>query len=166
MDNFYISDTDVGRGVFAKKRIRKGEHILMFNGPIVTSQQAMDMDMERFGKRLGNALQVGHDEYIYIEEPGRLVNHSCDPNAGIKNDNVLVAIQEIEKGEEIRYDYSTTMDEDYPGMDNWTMECECGTKNCRKTIRDFKHLPEETIERYLKLGIVQRFIADQYPKKK
>jgi SET domain-containing protein len=165
-DKFYVSETDVGRGIFANEKIKKGEHILEFIGPIVTDQQAMDLDMERFGRRIGNALQIGHDKYIYIEEPGRLVNHSCDPNSGIKNDTTLVAIRDITKDEEIRFDYSTTMDEDYPGIDNWTMECSCGAANCRKIVKDFKHIPKKTRDRYLKLGVVQKFIAEQYIKKR
>jgi len=42
-------------------------------------------------------------------------NHSCDPNAGLQIDGQkvwLVAIKNITQGEEITWDYSTTMDED------------------------------------------------------
>lgn len=60
-----------------------------------------------------------------------------------------MAIKDIEKGEEITWDYSTTMDEDI-----WEMDCNCGSKKCRKRIRDFKYLPKEIKERYVKLGIV------------
>ncbi|MEK6807756.1 MAG: SET domain-containing protein-lysine N-methyltransferase [Nanoarchaeota archaeon] len=81
--------------------------------------------------------------YIYLENPGRLVNHSCNPNAGIKDDKLLIAIKNIRKNEQILSDYSTTMDEDY-----FTMQCECDEPNCRKIVKDFKYLqqkPEENI---------------------
>ncbi|PIY60340.1 hypothetical protein COY95_02285 [Candidatus Woesearchaeota archaeon CG_4_10_14_0_8_um_filter_47_5] len=160
-DIFYIDGTKVGRGLFAAREIKKGERILQFIGPLVTGSQEKELDMDKYGKLLGNALQIGKDKYIYLEDPGRIVNHSCNPNAGIKNDVELIAIKAIKKGEEIRYDYSCTMDED-----SWTMKCSCTGKNCRKTIKDFKYLPEETKIKYLMLGIVQTFIAKQYEKQR
>ncbi len=68
------------------------------------------------------------------------INHSCNPNSGliIKNEKVnLIAIKNIKNGKEITYDYSTTINED-----NWKMRCNCGSKICRKIIKDFKYLPK------------------------
>jgi len=160
-DIFYIDETEVGKGLFALRDIKKGEKILEFKGPIVTSSQAKDSDMDRYGKLLGNALQIGKNKYIYLEESGRVANHSCNPNAGIRNDVELIAIKPIKKEQEIKYDYSCTMDEDC-----WTMKCSCKEKNCRKIIKDFKYLPKEIKKKYLKLKIVQTFIAIQYEKLK
>lgn len=42
--------------------------------------------------------------------------------------------------------------------DNWTMKCNCGDKDCRKIIKDFKHLPRSTKEKYIKLGIVPDYV--------
>ncbi|GAI75942.1 unnamed protein product, partial [marine sediment metagenome] len=103
--------------------------------------------------------QVEKEKYIDLKEPGKYVNHSCNPNVGIKKDKKLVAIKNIKKGEEIFWDYSTSMDED-----NWTMKCKCGNKDCRKIIKDFKYLPERTKNKYLKMGIVQKFIAKKFKK--
>jgi len=86
-----------------------------------------------------------------------LINHSCNPNSGIKCDKILVSVKNIEKDEQIFYDYSTTMDED-----SFTMQCDCREPDCRKIVKDFKYLPAKTREKYLKLGIVQNFIAKQY----
>ncbi|HZZ43123.1 MAG TPA: hypothetical protein VFE58_09305, partial [Tepidisphaeraceae bacterium] len=61
----------------------------------------------------------------------------------------LVAIRDIEEGEELYFDYSTTMDED-----DFEMVCRCGTKGCRGVVRDFKHLPGELKKRYVGLGVV------------
>ena len=84
------------------------------------------------------------------------VNHSCEPNVGITDDLTLVTLRPIEKDEEIRFDYSTTMYERY-----YTMSCDCGSKICRGTIEDFDLLPDHLQKRYLKLGIVQSFIRDR-----
>ena len=41
------------------------------------------------------------------------------------------------------------------------MECECGAKNCRKKVRDFKCLDKEIQEKYIALGIVPEYIVDK-----
>lgn len=149
----YISETDVGKGVFAKRPIKKGEMILRFRGELINSKQIKIREKSR----QRNSLQIGNDKYIDLEKPGVLANHSCNPNAGIKEDKILVAIRNIKKDEEIRYDYSATMDED-----DWTMKCRCHQKNCRKIVKDFKCLPKSTQKKYLRLNIAQRFIAEKY----
>ena len=72
-----------------------------------------------------------------------------------KNQAILVAIKNIQKGEEITLDYSTTMDED-----DWELDCQCPSKNCRKKIRDFKYVPKEVQRRYIILGIVPKYILE------
>ncbi len=99
------------------------------------------------------AIQVGPNQYIDTQAPGVLVNHSCAPNAGIRNDRDLVALRDISPGEEIRYDYSTTMDEK-----SFTMRCRCGAPSCRRVVTDFSELPTDVQEYYLRRGLVMSFI--------
>jgi hypothetical protein len=62
------------------------------------------------------------------------INHSCDPNAGFKGQITLVAMRDIEIGEEITYDYALT-DIETTLEDPWTPEtCLCGSEICRKQI--------------------------------
>ena len=148
-DIIEIGECRFGRGVFAARDIAEGEEILKFSGPIISLEEA-----EAKGETAANPLQIGPDQFIDLEEPGVLANHSCEPNAGILDDSRLVAIREIVQGEEIFYDYSTTVSDD-----PWEMECLCDTPLCRGKIGDFKDLPTEVKQRYLRLNIVQRFIA-------
>lgn len=62
-------------------------------------------------------------------------NHSCEPNAGIRNAVSLVALRGIRAGEEICYDYVMT-DCTLGNLPTVSMECKCGTKSCRGTITD------------------------------
>jgi len=149
---FYIKNCEFGKGIFASFDIKEGEEILRFKGNLINFQESLTK-----GERSGDPLQINKDVYIDTEKPGVYVNHSCEPNAGLKNDIILVAIKTIIKDEQIFYDYSTTMDEDY-----WTMKCDCTSKNCRGIIIDFKYLSEDLKEHYLHLGIVQSFIPKQY----
>ena len=49
----------------------------------------------------------------------------------------------IKKGEEITIDYSITEDDPY-----WKMKCGCSNKDCRKTIRSIRFLPEKNFKKY------------------
>jgi hypothetical protein len=141
----------LGRGVFATQSFRPGQPILLFSGPVLKHDEVLALGGDR-----AYALQIGPDQYLDTMPPGRYANHSCDPNAGIVNDRMLIALRSVEAGEEIRFDYSTTM-----SRDHWTMECRCGRPICRRVILDFHHLAPITQNRYLQLGIVQRFIVSE-----
>jgi hypothetical protein len=147
-ERYYLDECDLGLGVFANRDIGKGEVILLIEGPPITFAET-----KRRGPRECMAIQVGLGSYIDTQPPGVFVNHSCAPNAGIKHNRYLVALQRIPKGEEIRYDYSTTMEEH-----SFTMKCRCGTARCRGVVRDFSTLPEGLQQWYLNQGIVMRFI--------
>lgn len=150
-DRFYIAQCNFGRGLFAKKAIKKGEEIFKFTGKTISFKQTLERE-----DNFGDPLQIDKDLYLNLEEPVRFINHSCNPNTGIKDNVILIAFDYIQKGEEIYFDYSTTMDEDH-----WVMQCKCGNTNCRNTIRDFKYLPAQIKQKYLDLNIVQKFIAVQ-----
>lgn len=49
------------------------------------------------------------------------INHSCEPNVGFAGNIVLVAMREIDAGEELATDYA--LFDDYDGA----MECRCDT---------------------------------------
>ena len=157
MDIFYIKKSNFGNGLFAKREINKFEKILIFEGPIVTKEKAILLDVKKYGSDIENALQIEKEKYIYPEDPARIVNHSCNPNSGLIQNLTLIAIKKIKKDEEINYDYSTTMDED-----SWNLKCGCGEKNCRKLIEDFKYLPKKIQIKYLNLGVVQSFIFEKF----
>ena len=72
------------------------------------------------------------------------MNHSCNPNTGIKGKVRFYAIKNIYKDEEITFDYSTSEVDIY-----WSMRCKCGANNCRGIIRSIQFLPETTFKRYL-----------------
>jgi hypothetical protein len=148
-DRFRIADCDVGLGVFANRDLRAGEAILVFGGPIIDFAET-----KRRGSWECMPLQVGPNQYYDTRPPGIFVNHSCNPNAGIRNDHDLVALRDIPAGAEIRFDYSTTMEEQ-----SFTMRCLCGEPECRHVIGDFSTLPAPVQKRYLSLGVVMGFIV-------
>jgi hypothetical protein len=151
-EDLVVGPCDVGRGVFAARRFLPGETILVFRGPRVDRS-----DPVHHTPAGANLLQTGPRTYIDPEPPGVFVNHSCRPNAGVGRERRLFALVEILPGQEIRFDYSTTMDEDL-----WTMECLCGEAGCRGRVTDFRLLPLEVRQTAIARGAVPGFIARRY----
>lgn len=146
-DKTFISKSSLGQGVFAKVPIKRGELIFYLNGRLI--------DFEASTRTLGEySVQVGSRSYVDPLSPGRFLNHSCHPNSGFVNDIALIAIAPIAAGDEIVFDYSTTMLERH-----WELDCGCKSQQCRLRIRDFDLIPATLQRHYLSLGIVQSFIV-------
>lgn len=150
-----------GKGSFAARNIKKGEIVNIFGGDEL-SEAEVDLLIEKGKLRLDDPFQVDDDRYLVCPGSDYFTNHSCSPNVGIKNSNQLVAITNIKKDDEITYDYSTTtgkqkMDSKYRN-DDWIMDCNCGSENCRGKVSYILSLPRPTIEKYLELEIIPDFI--------
>lgn len=115
-----------GRGVFAAAPIRSGTLLAVWGGDVLTRA---DLDREPPSQRL--VLQIDEDHFLLStrEGPADWINHSCAPNAGLLGQVSLVALREIEPGEEICFDYATSDGCDYDEFD-----CCCGSAQCRKRI--------------------------------
>ncbi|NPV77960.1 MAG: SET domain-containing protein-lysine N-methyltransferase [Anaerolineae bacterium] len=117
-----------GYGVFCRELIKAGELLMVWGGEVVTEEQLKDIPVERST----HGLQV--DDGIYLlptleGDPADYVNHSCNPNAGMRGQISLVAMTDIHPDEEICFDYAMTDSSDYDEF-----ECHCGAPNCRKRI--------------------------------
>lgn len=157
MDKVALRKSHLGRGVYACRQIAAGETILTFSGPRVTRDH---LPMPH-GPENDYYLQI--DDDLFLGPSGELddyVNHSCDPNAGIRTCEgalYLVAIRPIPAGQEVCFDYSTVMD-GYP----WQMACACHSPTCRGSIGDFLLLPPEIQDHYVRLGVVPEFILKKH----
>lgn len=128
-----------GRGVFAKQPIRKGEIIAVFDGP------TFDGEFEDWTEDLLNhAIQFGKDRWRDSKGLARVLNHSCEPNCGIKGLFKIVTMRRIEPGEELTWDYEMTEKNDY----GWRMRCRCGSAECRRVIGDYRKMPRKTRAKY------------------
>jgi len=148
----YVADCALGKGVFAATSIHHGEVIFTCEGKVISLQEVVAK-----GDQQSNPIQIDTQTYLDVESPGVYINHSCDPNAGLMNNTILVALRAIAPHEQICFDYSTSMSEEL-----WTMECKCLAPQCRGLIQDFHYLPAELKARYVALGIVQDFIVRQW----
>jgi len=66
---------------------------------------------------------------VVYEWDGDYVNHCCNPNAGLSGQIALVAMRDIQPGEEICFDYAMSDTRPYDEF-----ACDCGAPNCRRHV--------------------------------
>ncbi|HCP09049.1 MAG TPA: hypothetical protein DIT25_04620 [Candidatus Moranbacteria bacterium] len=141
-----------GNGIFALENINKGNKIWVLSG------EKMDVtewaNRVKYGKEaMNDSLQIGRRTYLDMDRISNTFNHSCSPNAGVRKTSELFALRNIEKGEEITYDYSTVI---APTI--WEMRCKCGSNICRKKISHILTIPKKTLTMYVKMGALQDYM--------
>ena len=91
-----------------------------------------------------HANQVSLSAWVFEDGLGPKVNHSCDPNCGVRENPErggfdFVAMRPIAAGEQITFDYAMRNHV----IEHFPARCQCGADNCRGTITGWKDLPEE-----------------------
>jgi len=127
-----------GHGVLSKVPIPRGAVVIRYKG---RAKWIWDIP-ERLWD---HCLQIGYDSYVVpsVGSFGWFLNHSCEPNCAIERDREIVALRDIAPGEEITFDYSTNV-----GWRGFEMNCSCGAKSCRGTIRSYWGLSAAQRKRY------------------
>lgn len=130
-----------GKGAYAKAKIFKGTGVILCQGILRHKDEVIE------GMR---ALQISPETYL-AEDPENprlddYINHSCEPNVGfIDGTLMLYAMRDIEKDEELFWDYSTSINEM-----GWEIPCGCGSKLCRGKIQSYCDLSPQDKQRLSK----------------
>lgn len=82
---------------------------------------------------------INEEEFEYQKV---YVNHSCEANSGIRGEITVVAMRDIQKGEEITQDYGLLDNDDY------SFKCTCGSSNCRETVTGKDWTNKDLQEKY------------------
>jgi hypothetical protein len=143
-DKCEVQNRDVtgGKAVYAREIIEPGELIGVWSGRII-SAEALDELPEEIRR---HTVQV--EEGLYLasfsaDEPPDFINHSCEPNAGLDGQIVLVALHRIHPGEEVTIDYAMCDGSPYDEF-----ECACGSAICRGRVTGEDWRNPELWERY------------------
>ena len=103
MNDFIVNENDKGRGLYAKKNFGKGNIVLVLEG-------------NYFPYPTQTSIQIGN-KHLESWEGGH-VNHHCKPNTKVVTErgelgfiHYLVALRNIESGDEITFDYESTEEE-------------------------------------------------------
>jgi hypothetical protein len=137
-----VRDSNVhGRGVFATRRIEKGERIMEYLGERISHDEA-DRRYETKAENDSHTFLFIVDSRTVIDagvegNDARFFNHSCNPNCEsvVENRRVFIeALRTIEPGEEMTYDYQLYKEEDDPENIDEVFACRCGFEQCRGTM--------------------------------
>jgi len=173
LSNFAVARSRIeGQGLFVRQNFKPGEIVSQY--PIgehedLRTAEEIDPDSD-FAH---DSIQYGVNEqgealYLSVpaDNPRRFLNHSCDPNSilriGRKEGGLvysdIVPLRDLKKDEELTIDYGTTQ------LDDWEMECNCGSPNCRHKMTDFKQLPEDRKKLYLSVGAIPEWMKRELEK--
>ena len=117
-------------GLSAAINIKKDQRIIQYKGKKVNLHKVetdpkYDNDKEIYLFNLNKRYDLDGDFKFNV---ARLINHSCNPNCEVLEDNKqlwIFATRDIKKDEELTYDYGFSFDKDYKNY-----VCKCGLKNC------------------------------------
>jgi SET domain-containing protein len=119
-----------GRGLFARRRIRRGEVVAIKGGHVYDART-----LATVRRRIADSyIQIADGFFIgalHAAEVARnklFINHCCAPNLGIRGQTVFVALRDIAAGEELTYDWA--MEENRPAR----VRCRCGARRCRRVL--------------------------------
>ncbi len=135
-----------GRGGFATVSIAESAVVHQLTGRNVSRFDCLkDILLGRV--RIDDPLSIPGGRYIILDWLSNSFNHSCSPNTVLAADQKLVAIQQINAGDEITFDYSLTVP---PGglTRFWRMRCICDTEQCRKRIGNIATIPKHQLLDY------------------
>lgn len=150
-----------GKGLFATSSIKKGEIIWKENvdfefAPEFTFEEISQWPKEQqeyfghFAYQISENKMKGPNPFDQKQplkpenDASNYMNHSCDPTTWFDNYLIMTARRDIEEGEEITYDYSTSELNETKKI----IECGCGSKNCRRKLTSEDYKLKELQERY------------------
>ena len=128
-----------GKGLFAKRAIRKGMRIVEYQG---RHRSLLDV-MAEHPATPPNAYLLRLDEGTVIDgadggSDARFVNHGCAPNCvalAFHRRVYVYALRDIARGEELTMDYQmrAPLDGVWSASDAARYTCRCGAPECRGT---------------------------------
>ena len=142
-----------GRGLFAVEEIKKGELIWIEKDEIDDLQIISYEEIEKLEeKERGFVIHYGYQvdnnnmaipKNIEITDHSYLMNHCCDPNTVFYSAHMIIALRDINPGEELTFDYATS-ETLYDSLDC----CCCGSLDCRKQITKMDYTIPSLKEKY------------------
>ncbi len=137
---------DKGLGVLAAEEIPEGTMVIKYWGRPRWIWEIPKWEWDHL-------FQVDYDKYLAPRTGsyGWSINHSCEPNCAVRGAVELTSLRRIAIGEELTFDYSTSV-----GWDGYQMQCRCGSPRCRGVITSYARLSEEWKARYR--GMVSPFL--------
>lgn len=133
-----------GNGIFTLRTFKRGDRVGTIRGAKVIYRPLVGGQSNRYADWIG----IGPNKWIDPIDEFQYVNHSCNPTCGLSGDRKLhvVAFKDLEEGEEVTIDYSTTESDILFMMENGE---DPSTPHYRPIIGPIQSLPREVFQRYM-----------------
>ncbi len=130
-----------GNGVFARRTIDAGECIIEYEGERITSDESA-VRAEKGGGPVNHTFFFSLADGKVIDggsggNDARFINHACEPNCEAYEEDgkvFIYSLHEIEKGEELNYNYALIYEERHTAAVKKQFECRCGAPSCTGTM--------------------------------
>ena len=130
-----------GNGVFARRKIHAGERIEEYTGERITADESA-IRAANSGGPVNHTFFFSLNDGMVIDggsggNDARFINHACEPNCEAEEDDgrvYIFALQEIERGEELNYNYALVYEERHTAAVKKQFECRCGAPSCTGTM--------------------------------
>lgn len=147
VDHIEVRETfNRGKSLFAKHDFKKDDVVFVASGKIVNYYTQYTIPISR---------DLMIEPRTPKGNPVQYICHSCDPNLGIKNRTLFVAMRDIKKDEELLVHYGflgdefgKEMTEDGEANAKFDLTCSCGAPNCAGIFRGYKDFTPEEREKY------------------
>ncbi len=98
------------------------------------------------------SLQKDENIHLYIDEPGQIFSHSCEPNLAVRDNDFgafdFITVRPVHEGEELSFHYGMSEAESVA-----VAACSCGSLNCQGRSVGFWELTREQQTALVRLGV-------------
>ena len=130
-----------GNGVFATRDIEPGELIDEYTGERISADESA-LRAEAGGGPINHTFFFSLSDGSVIDggsdgNDARYINHACEPNCEAQEEDgrvFIFALQPIEKGEELNYNYALIYEERHTPAVKKAFACHCGAPSCTGTM--------------------------------
>lgn len=151
-ENTYVAETQkYGKSLYAKSDLKAGELVFVASGPLVKKPTIYTIPID---------WELWLDPTRPDEgNPARYLCHSCEPNLGVHERTMFVAMRDINKGEEVTIDYAMIVPEYGEEFANIEGVCGCDKPSCRGKLGSYLGLSDELKKKYQ--GYVSDFLLEK-----
>jgi SET domain-containing protein len=145
-----------GRGLFAREAIAAGEIVAVKGGAIMdaASFALVRDEVSPAEIQIEDGLYIAPRSAAEVETNILCLNHSCNPNVGVRGQITFVAMRAIPAEAELTIDYAMI-----DGDPDERMACACGARECRGIVTGDDWRRRELQRRYA--GYFSRYIQDR-----
>lgn len=133
-DSIRVARNAFGQCVVAARDLPGGTVVTRFTGPVVAYADVP-------ADEICHVLLLDGDRWLVPGSPARFINHACEPNCCIGEQQTVSTLRPIAAGEELTISYNRVTAAEYQADPaaffwdpRWSFTCACGSPQCSGRI--------------------------------